>query len=241
LPRIPLIEDLTLGPIPIGSILMVEYDPASAWYAACSTIAAGWLATGGRVQYNLGTRLPVELRSRLGQLGLDTEQLEKNEKLIILDWYTASLAGQKSKEKYAFDTLKVADLSIRFLKAAKGDDDAGIPSPASPDILRLLDDGSLLARFNDEKSLIEFFLARFVPAPWKGSGVSISGIMRGVHSDWFYRQLEAQVDGIVDFRLDESGEEPNNLMRIRNMRSLKFHSQWHHLTVTENFEVAVDK
>lgn len=241
MPKIPLIEDLTTGPIPTGSILMAEYDPASNWYAACSTIAAGWITTGGRVHYNLGTRLPNQLRSTLKQLGLDTEQIEKNEKLIILDWYVATLAGQKSREKYAFDTLKVGDLSIRFLKAAKGEAGTGIPSPLSPNVLRIMDDISFLARFNDEKSLVEFLLARFIPEAWKGSGVFMGGVMRGVNSDWFYRQLEAQVDGIIDFRLEEAGEELTNLMRIRSMRNVGFDSRWHKLKVGENFQVTIEK
>lgn len=241
MPKIPLIEDLTAGPIPTGSILIAEYDPPSHWYAACSTIAAGWVTTGGRVHYNLSTRLPNQLRSTLKLLGLDMEQLEKNEKLIILDWYTATLAGRETQEKYAFNTLKVSDLSIRFLKAAKGDAGAGIPLPLSPDILRVMDDISFLARFNDEKSLVEFLLARFIPHAWKGFGVVVAGVMRGAHSDWFYRQLEAQVDGIIDFKLEEAGEEPENLMRIRNMRNVSFDSRWHKLKVGENFEVTLEK
>lgn len=43
------------------------------------------------------------------------EGLENDDKLQIWDWYTCQL-GQKSKEKFAIQSLKVADLSIHFSK-----------------------------------------------------------------------------------------------------------------------------
>ena len=44
-------------------------------------------------------------------MGVNSEQLEREDKLHIGDGYAATL-GQKSKEKYALPSLKVADLSI---------------------------------------------------------------------------------------------------------------------------------
>ena len=41
--RIPLIDDLAKEPVPPGSQLLVEYDPASSWYNAALAIAVGWL------------------------------------------------------------------------------------------------------------------------------------------------------------------------------------------------------
>lgn len=115
MPRLPLIEDLTKGPVPPGSNILVEFDPASQWYNTSLTIAAGWLRTGGNVLYYVYTRPPDSIRTRLSRFGLNLEQLEKEEKLSIFDWYTATL-GQKSKEDDAVDSLKVADLSIRYAK-----------------------------------------------------------------------------------------------------------------------------
>ena len=56
---------------------------------------------------------------QLKRLGLDPEALEAEEKLRIIDEYTAQL-GQKSQEKYAETSLKVADLRITYLKSATG-------------------------------------------------------------------------------------------------------------------------
>ena len=97
--RIPLIEDLTTGSMPAGSTLLVEFTGASQWYNASLTVAAGWLKQGGKITYNSLAHSPDDIRSRLIRLGVNSEQLEKEEQLRIMDWYTTTL-GQKSKEKY---------------------------------------------------------------------------------------------------------------------------------------------
>ncbi len=108
-------------------------------------------------------------------------------------------------------------------------------------MLRIRDDLSCLGRFNDEKIWVEFMLTRLVPLSpeWKSHG--ISAIMRGVHSEWVYKQLEAAADGVIDFKLEESGEEPTTLVRIRSMRDVGFDGRWYSLRVSENSEVTLEK
>lgn len=217
---------------------MIEYDSASQWYATFSTFAAGWILNGGRVHYNVGSGPPDDVRAHLKMLGLNVGALEADGKLILLDWYTATL-GQKSKEKYAFDSLKVADLSIRFSKAAKGEESSAIPAPVSPDVLRIHDDISALFRFNDEKSTVEFLLTRFIPHQWKGFGRFMAGAIRGIHSDWVYSQLEAQCHGVIDLKLDETSSGPANLVRIRTLRNVGFDPTWHELRVGDGSQVTL--
>ena len=240
--HIALIEDLLKGPLPPGASLLVEYDPTSTWYQASLSIAAEWLRTGGVVSYHVTAQPPENIRSQLAQLGLDVENLEANEKLRVFDWYTATL-GRKSKEKYAFYSLKAADLSVLFAKYLMATQDGidSTPPQPSPDWLRLLDDVSCLARFNEEKSWVEFVRTRLIPIAslWKSTG--IGGIMRGIHSDWAYKNLEAASDGVIDFKLEEMGDAATNLMRIRSMRVVGFDSTWHTLMTGENREVAFQK
>ncbi len=240
--RISLIEDLLKAPLPPGASLLVEYDPTSAWYQASLSIAAGWLRTGGVVTYSVATQPPDNIRSQLRQLGLDVGQLEANEKLRVFDWYTATL-GRKSTEKYAFYSLKAADLSVLFSKFLMGGPDTKetfAPSP-SPEWLRILDDGSCLGRFNEEKSWVEFVRTRMVPISslWKSTGMG--GVIKGIHSDWAYKNLEAACDGVIDVKLDESTGEARSMMRIRSMRNVGFDSRWHTLKVDENSEVTIEK
>jgi len=231
--QIPLIEDLTKGPIPPGSNIIVEFDPASQWYNASLTIAAGWARAGGTVSYGVHVQPPDKVRAQLSRLGLETEELERNDRLRIWDWYTATL-GQKSKEKLAKNSLKIADVSIEHAKES-------MRGPPIPDYLRIWDTNSHFARFNEEKVWIEYELTRVIPTGHLRQSTGIGGIIRGVHSDWVYKQLEAAYDGVVDFRLDSEGEEIINRMRIRSMRNVAFDSRWHDLKLTNNFEVTIEK
>ena len=240
--RISLIEDLLKAPLPPGSSLLVEYDSTSAWYQASLSMAAEWAKAGGVVTYNVTAQPPENIRSQLALLGLDVGQLESNDKLRVFDWYTATL-GRKSKEKYAFYSLKAADLSLLFAKylMATGSDVDSIPPTPSPDWLRVLDDFSCLDRFNEEKSWVEFVRTRMLPISslWKSS--AIGGLMKGVHSEWTYKTLEAGFDGVIDFRLDETGEQARSMIRIRSMRNVGFDSHWHSVKVADNSEVTIEK
>ncbi len=231
--RIPLIEDLTKGSVPAGSNILVEFDADSQWYNASVTMAAGWLKTGGNVAYVVHTQPPGNIRSKLRQFGLEAEELERIGRLRIVDVYTATL-GQKSTEKIAAPSLKVADLSIFFGKRLKED-------PFGPDWLRMIDNRSVLARFNDEKALVELVLSRVVPRGPTDASTIVDGFVRNFHSDWLYKALEAAYDGIIDFRLEEQGGIARDVMRIRTMRTVHFDRDWHQLRLGENFEVTLEK
>ena len=238
LARIPLIEDLLNERLPVGSFLMVQFYASSQWYAASFAIAAGWVKTGGNVSYNVTSQAPDKIRLQLKRRGLDVERLENEGKLRIFDWYTATL-GQKSKERFAYDSLKVADLSIWFSKYRVAGTD--VLYPLSPEWLRIYDNVSSLARFNDDKSWVEFWLSRVIPSASLRKSSAIGGFVRKVHGDWVYNTLEAAVDGVIDFKLEEVGKATKNFMRIRSMRNVAHDSEWHRLKIDENFEVTIDK
>jgi KaiC/GvpD/RAD55 family RecA-like ATPase len=240
--RVSLIEDLLKAPLQAGKTILVEYDPTSAWYQASITITSAWLKAGGVVTYNVASQPPNNIRSQLAQLGLDVAQLEANDKLRVFDWYTATL-GRKSDEKYAFYSLKAADLSVLYAKYMMATEDGiNLMTPVpSPDWLRILDDASCLARFNEEKSWVELFRTRMIPISSLWTSTGIGGVIKGVHSDWVYKNLEAACDGVVDFKLDESAEEARTLIRVRSMRNVGFDARWHPLRIGENSDVSLEK
>lgn len=233
MPLIPLISELVSESIPPGTNLLVEFDPASQWYNASLTIAEGWLRSGGRVWYFVNVQPPENVRLQLKRLGVNTDNLEREDMLRIYDVFTATL-GQKSKEKHAGDSLKVADLSISFARDQ-------MRGPAAPDLLRLADNASTIARFNDEKAWVEFLLTRGLPAGSLQKLIGIRGIAKGVHSEWAYKQLETAADGIIDFRLDDSVDPPQNLIRLRSMRNVGFDGRWHKLKIGPKFEITLEK
>jgi KaiC/GvpD/RAD55 family RecA-like ATPase len=238
-PRIPLIEDLTKQPIPPGLNILVEFDPASQWYNATLTIAAGWMKSGGLVSYNVYAQPPNNIRSQLTRLGLDIEALERDNKFRIIDWYTFQL-GQKSAEKFAMSSLKAADLSIQYSRAINPGS-LPLSFDLGPQVLRLSDDDLVLLRFNDEKSFIDLWRTRIIPsAPMRNSTV-IHSLPRGGYPEIIYKTIEGTVDGIIDVKIEEQGGEVKNFMRIRTMRNVGYDSRWFHLKITDNFKVTLDK
>ena len=227
-----LIENLTSGSIPSGSNLLVEFDPASHWYNASITIAAAWLRTGGKVEYDAFTQPADDVRAQLKRLGIEPEKHEREEKLTITDWYSATL-GQKSKEKYSHPTLKMSELSINWSQEMRDEPE--------PDLLDIGDQESTFARFNDEKVWVEVTLTRIIPVYKIRKSINFITVVKGIHSEWVYKKLEAAVDGIIEFKLDETGEEIRSLMRIRALRNVHFDSRWHGLKIGENFEVTLEK
>lgn len=165
---------------------------------------------------------------------MNIEALESGDKLRIWDWYAATL-GKKSPEKYAYDSLKVADLSIRFAR-----EDMGARTYQMAGWIRIADNISAVARFNDEKTWVEFFLTRAFPSiSLGGRTTTFNGVLKEVHSKAAYEQLEAAADGIIDFKLEEEGKTTRDLVRIRTMRDVGFDREWHELKIGENLEITL--
>ena len=231
MPRLELVEDLTQAPIPPGTNIIIEFDPASQWYNASLTIAAGWLRSGGSVSYIAQSQPPEDVRSQLRQLGLAVDDLEQKDRLWITDFYAASV-GQKSKERFAPESLKVADLSLWIAREA-------MVESATPEFLVIADNSSVLDRFNDEKNWVELYLTRPIPMSKPRQITQLIGFMAGIHSNWAYKQLEAAVDGIIDFKVEEVARETHDFMRIRSMRKVRFDRRWHELKKSESSEVTL--
>jgi len=233
MPRIPLIEDLTSDSIPKGSNLLMEFDPASQWFNASISIMAGWIKSGGKVAYNVAAQPVEKIRLRLRGFGMDPETLESAGTLRLVDWYTTTL-GKKSSERFVQSSLKVADASIQF---AKGE----VPGPPIPEWLGIMDNASVMARFNDEKAWIEFALTRAIPSSHTRQSTSIDGILKKAHSEWAYTQLETAYDGVIDFKLEEEGKSTRDLIRIRSMRDVLHDRGWHELKIESNFEISIQQ
>jgi KaiC/GvpD/RAD55 family RecA-like ATPase len=231
LSKIPLIDDLTFRPVPNGSNLLVEFDATSQWYNASISMGAGWIRTGGKLAYNAYAQPPERVRARFRDIEANPELLERAGILRIFDCYTATL-GRKSKEGLTQSSLRIADLSIQFSKEQ-------IPGPAIPEFLGITDNASVLTRFNDEKAWVEFALTRGIPSSYARQSTSIDGVLKGVHSEWAYRQLESAYDGVIDFKLEEDTKQTRDLIRIRSMRDVTHNRGWHELKTSENLEISI--
>jgi len=228
--RISIIEELTAAPIPPRSNILVEFDADSQWYNTSFTLAADWMKQGGTVSYNLLMRSPEKLRSTLEKHGLDVGELEENDKFRVQDYYTATL-GKSSSEIHGWRSLKIHDMSVEFARVAFG-------SEPESGLLRIWDNMSVLGRFNEDKTWVEFMLSRGLPLGIGLGATTLHGIVNGVHESWVYKRLEDAHDGIVDVRVGNDGKD---LIRVRSMREVGFDRKWHELTISPNLEVSLGK
>lgn len=236
--RLALIEDLLSEPLPAGSNLLVEYDATSQWYRVSLNITREWLRAGGEVGYNVAAQPPDNLRSQLGKLGLNVGELEANGKLEVWDWYSATLGKKSNEKRLGASSLKAADLSISI---AEEELKPAMAGEAYPEYLRIWDNSSVLARFNVDKAWVEFLVTRIFPSGPYTKSTLVMGLVRGVHSESVYRQLEDAADGVIDFKVEEMGEETSDVLRIRSMRNVAFDRKWHRLKIGENLEVSLEK
>lgn len=105
----------------------------------------------------------------------------------------------------------------------------------------ITENSSVVARYNDEKSWVEYQLTRVLPTVSMTKATNIRGITVGVHSESAYKQLEAAADGVIDLKVEEQEGELHNFIRIMKMLNAKFDARWHKLKVNDNFEITLEK
>ncbi len=250
---IPLLAQLIPRGVKPGTVFTVEFDPDSQWLAVATTIAAKYLQAGGRVGYVTGTRPPEAVRENLANLGVDVPAANKEGRLLIDDWYTATLTGGRIETEpgktsmfepieggLRFRSLKVADLSVEWLKQSKygpQPDDVVESWPAGA--LAPGDSFSELLRFNDENVFLEWWVGRVEPNERRAKRIHISGFARGVHSDSFYKRLESSSDGVIDVRVIERDDEAKNLLRVRSLKGQPHDARWHEVEIKPNGEAVL--
>jgi hypothetical protein len=96
-----------------------------------------------------------------------------------------------------------------------------------------------MLRYNSEKSFIEFHATRLLPSLRGRRRTHFLSFTKGVHSDLFYKSMESLADGIFDLKLDTSGEEPVNMLRLRSFKRGPHNPKWQRLQVKPDFSVSL--
>jgi hypothetical protein len=208
---IPLLAELIPDGISPGNFL-VEYDPHSQWFALFTTVIARWLKAGNRALCLAMVR-PREVVVRdLGRLGVDVNANEEAGTLRVDDWYSATLIPEHSAsedeaidDKYQkYSSVKIADLSLGFSQTLRG---RQLLSKWSSEkqlgVLAIAESFSMLLRFNEEKTFLEWLENRNIPLQRKLKRINLWGFGRGLHSEQFYKRLENVTDGVIDVRVVE--------------------------------------
>jgi len=247
---IPLLTQLIPNGVKLGTIFLVEFDPESQWLAVAVTITAGYLLAGGRVSYSALLRPPETVRENLLALGVDVSTASGEGRFALDDYYSATLTGGKLDggpsvvERIEGGTrarsLKVADLSVQFLKDMKQDLESGVAwENWPPGALTIVESDSQMLRFNDEKPYLEWAISRVNPSIRRAKRIYFEGFVRGIHTESFYKRLESDADGVIDLRVMERDEEAKNLLRVRSLKGQPHDARWHEIQIKPNGEATL--
>jgi KaiC/GvpD/RAD55 family RecA-like ATPase len=248
--KLPLLDGLVPDGFQPGTILGVEFDPESHWFAVAVTIAAGYVKNGFQVGYDSQARPREAVIKDFENLGLNVSQYMTLGSLWIDDWYSATLSGgwiessggrtgplfEAIEGGVRLRSLKVADLSVEWLKQTKGEIDYSDDERTPPGSLVVAESISPSLRFNDEKAYLEWVETRVAPTSRKSGWISLVGIVRGVHSDFFYKRLENALDGVIEVRVLERDDEAKNFLRIRGLKGKRYDAHWHEIQIKPNGE-----
>jgi hypothetical protein len=235
----------------------VEFDPDSQWFSIATTMTAKYLQANGAVSYLAQARAPEDVKRDLEALGVDVISVQKEGRLEVNDQYSATLTGgriepagprtgfiEEIQGGWRFNSLKVADLSIQWLKDSKLEDTGTWDKhthirPDIPQELDIIESISEILRFNEEKPFAEWMASRVTPDERKSKGATLRGFVRGLHSEWFYKRMEAVADGVIDVSVREEGGDSKSFLRLRSLRGQPYDGRWHRVDVQPNGEATL--
>ena len=246
---IPILAELVPDGIKPGTLFLVEFDPESHWLALATTITASYLRAGGRVCYVAQVRSPETVRENLLTLGVDVSEAINEGRFHFDDWYTATLTGGRLETGGSsltepigggglrWRSLKVADLSVQWSKDSKQGLESSVAfQPWPPGALSIMESASQMLRFNEEKPYLEWLLSRDHPNVRRAKRISLDEVLRGVHTESFYKNLESDFDAVIDLRVMERDEEVKNLLRLRSLKGQRHDTRWHEIQIKRNGE-----
>lgn len=243
--RVPIFDDLVPGAFLLGANYVVEFEANSIWYETSLTIAVQALRGGLKTQYHTFAHIPTEIRRDLGKLGVDSRQLETEDRFRLIDGYTrltglpiqpepATLFPGRSSRPLndpAFLETYTANIADLFRTGAL-DKDKGW--------LHIDDNTSIFNRYFKEEDVLNLFHTKIFPETRFLELSVFHSVVSGVFSEGFYRQMETLCDGVIDFKTEENDGSLENYVRIRTLRGKTFNSKWRRLQLTTNGEVTLD-
>lgn len=231
-PTIPILADLIPDGLEYGINLLVEFEPDSLWFETSFAIIAYAMRSQIRADYHTWTRSPEKIREALGRLDVDVQRLEGEDRLRIVDSYSTQTGlNVPQKSHFSDSSVKIADLSIAATQSIKTHDETDKRR------LHIDDNNSILAEYNEEKAVIQYYRTRIIPECKARELAAFHSLAAGVHTDTFYKQFELFCDGIIDFKSQEKDGLIEQLVRIRLMRGRSYDSRWRKLSLQKNNEV----
>jgi len=102
--------------------------------------------------------------------------------------------------------------------------------------LTLFESFSEQLRFNEEKPYAEWMASRVNPIVRRRQEIQLQGFVRGLHSEWFYKRMEAITDGVIEVSVREQEGESKSFLRLRSLRGQPYDGRWHRIDVQTDGE-----
>jgi KaiC/GvpD/RAD55 family RecA-like ATPase len=105
-----------------------------------------------------------------------------------------------------------------------------------PGSLGLVESLSVLLRFNEEKTFMEWQETRDQPNERRAKRIDQAGYARGIHSESFYKRVETMYEGLIEIKVMEHEGEARSLLRLTNLRGQPHDAHWHRIDIKPNGE-----
>ena len=243
--HVPIFSDIVPGGFIHGANYLVEFEPTSLWYETSLTIAAHALKAGVKTQYHTFMHIPREIRQDLGKLDIDLKRFESEDRFRLIDSYTGLTGLPLQPETGSVpgrSRLSINDPSYLEDYTARV---VTLVTKGAPDVdkkwLHIDDNTSIFNRYFKEQDVLNIFQTRAFQLSRALDLSAFHSVVSGVWSESFYKQFEAQCDGVIDFKTEENEGQQENFVRVRSIRGKSCDSRWKHLHLKSNGEVVLDK
>jgi KaiC/GvpD/RAD55 family RecA-like ATPase len=244
--HVPIFSDLAPGGFKRSANYLVEFDSNSLWYETSLTIAAQAMKAGVRTQYHTFMHIPNEVRQELQKLGSNVKKLETEDRLRLIDSYTGltGLPVQPEPLSTLTGRPRISLNDPSFLEKYTASI-ATLVTEGSPDIdkrwLHIDDNTSIINRYFKEQDVLNIFQTRVFQLTRILDLSVFHSVVSGVWSESYYKQFEAQSDGVIDFKAEEDEGQLENYVRVRSIRGKTCDSRWRHIHLEDSGEVVLDK
>jgi KaiC/GvpD/RAD55 family RecA-like ATPase len=244
--HVPIFSDLAPGGFRYGANYLVEFDPSSLWHETSLTIVAKALKADVRTHYHTFMHIPREIREGLQKLGVDVGKVESEDRFRLIDSYSGltALPIQPEPGRVMAGRPRVFLNDPSYLEKYTANI-ASLFTEGTPESdkkwLHIDDNTSIYNRYFKEQDVLDIFQTRVFQESRILDLSVFHSVVAGVWSESYYRQFEAQCDGVIDFKVEEDEGQLENYVRVRSIRGKTCDSRWRHLRLEGNGEVVLDK
>ncbi len=242
--HVPIFSDLVPGGFSYKANYLVEFDSNSLWYETSLTIAAKALKAGVKTQYHSFMHIPAEARQYMEKLGVDLKQLESEDRFRFIDSYTPLTGLPMEREKGTLIGKPTTSLNDPSFKEKTAANIAELFRTGAIERdkrwLHIDDNTSIYNRYLKEQEVLHTFNNLALPEIRLLEISAFHSVVAGVFSDSFYKQFEAQCDGVIDFKVEENDGQQETHVRVRSLRGKSCDSRWRRLRLESTGEVAID-